>query len=249
MSLFNIKNILLLCFMVFGVFCLDREFANKLGKAAITYGSSLRLEHVASKTYQHSADIKYGAGSGGQTVTGFNESADEFNSLWILKEGHNQPVKSTLKQLRCGDIIRLEHVSTHRNLHCSDHKSSIGNKWEVSAFGDQGKGDDNDSWKVFCDGWKYDNEIIKGADIFHLIHVKKDAWLYAHQNYHYNQRNCGYNCPIMNNLEISGDDDKSYFTKWKVYSGIILLNDPEIDSNVTETPNYEKDEEQFEVDL
>jgi len=37
--------------MVFGVFCLDREFANKLGKAAITYGSSLRLEHVASKTY------------------------------------------------------------------------------------------------------------------------------------------------------------------------------------------------------
>lgn len=245
----KIKFILVLSVLAYGVLCQDREFMTKMNKSAITYGSSLRIEHVASKFYLHSNQVKYGSGSGGQSVTGFNESADDFNSLWLLKEGHNKPAKSTLEKLKCGDIIRLEHVPTRKNLHASDHKSSISSKWEISGFGELGEGDENDSWEIKCDGWKYDKEVIRGSDIFHLKHVKKETWLYAHQNYFYHRGNCGYQCPIMNNLEISGDDDKGYFTKWKFHSGILMLNDPEIDSNVTESPNYAVDEEQFDVDL
>ena len=138
----------------------------------------------------------------------------------------------------------MEHVETKKNLHVStDYRASISTtKWEVSCFGDNGEGDEYDSWEVSCDGWKYDKEFVKGSDVFHLKNVKKDAYLYGHNNYVYNRQNCGYQCPIMGNLEISADDDTGHFTKWRVHSGILMLNDPEIDSIVTENPDYDKDD-------
>jgi dolichyl-phosphate-mannose--protein O-mannosyl transferase len=176
---------------------------------------------VASGHYLHSHDIKYGSGSGGQSVTGFNIE-DEFNSLWVLKEGHGMAAKATLEKLKCGDVVRLEHAETKRNLHASDEKAGISGKWEISCFGENGEGDAYDSWKLECDGWRSNGDVILGNEGFNLRNVKKDTFLYSHVNHRYNQRNCGYNCPIMGSLEISAEDDMSYFTKWRVNSVIVL---------------------------
>ncbi len=40
----------------------------------------------------HSHDVKYGSGSGQQSVTGMQVNTD-YNSLWTIKEGHNMEMK------------------------------------------------------------------------------------------------------------------------------------------------------------
>lgn len=45
------------------------------------------------------------------------------------------------EKVLCGDPIRLEHVLTKRNLHSHDFISPVSNKFEVSAFGEDGNGD------------------------------------------------------------------------------------------------------------
>lgn len=41
----------------------------------------------------HSHSVDYPLGSGFQSVTGFNMDND-YNSLWTIKEPHNEPVKT-----------------------------------------------------------------------------------------------------------------------------------------------------------
>lgn len=41
----------------------------------------------------HSHNVNYPLGSGQQSVTGFSMDND-YNSLWTIKEPHNEPVKT-----------------------------------------------------------------------------------------------------------------------------------------------------------
>ena len=50
----------------------------------VTCGSIFKLRHVASLFRLHSHDIKYGSGSGQQSVTSVPQ-IDDMNSLWVLK--------------------------------------------------------------------------------------------------------------------------------------------------------------------
>jgi len=72
------------------------------------------------------------------------------NSLWILKEGEGEEPKSVNEPLRCGDIIRLEHVNTAKNMHLNNINAHISGWKEVSGFGDNGNGNIDDNWRVFC---------------------------------------------------------------------------------------------------
>ena len=55
---------------------------------------------------------------------------------------YSQPIK-------CGQTIRLTHVTTDKNLHSHHFQSPLSHNLEVSAFGDEGEGDEGE-----C-GWKY----------------------------------------------------------------------------------------------
>jgi dolichyl-phosphate-mannose--protein O-mannosyl transferase len=44
----------------------------------------IKLKHLASGFRLHSHDIKYGSGSGQQSVTGF-PNIDDANSLWVIR--------------------------------------------------------------------------------------------------------------------------------------------------------------------
>jgi dolichyl-phosphate-mannose--protein O-mannosyl transferase len=52
----------------------------------ITCGSVLKLQNVQEKVRLHSHDVKYGSGSGQQSVTGMPNS-DDVNSHWQILGG------------------------------------------------------------------------------------------------------------------------------------------------------------------
>lgn len=44
--------------------------------------------------------------------------------------------------IKCGQTIKLTHVNTGRNLHSHHFQSPLSHNLEVSAFGEDGSGDD-----------------------------------------------------------------------------------------------------------
>ncbi|KXJ13379.1 protein O-mannosyl-transferase 2 isoform X2 [Exaiptasia diaphana] len=105
-----------------------------------------------------------------QQVTGYSHKDD--NNKFIIKKAYeeydsNKPVEF----VKDGDWIRLEHVSTKRNVHSHNEKPPLTkHHMQVTAYGENGKGDANDFWKI---------EVISGGGdriktvktIFRLIHV------------------------------------------------------------------------------
>ena len=72
--------------------------------------------------------------------------------------------------MKCGDVIRLEHVNTNKNLHSHKVQSWITKRGteEVSCFGRDGRGDQQDDWVIECDK-KSKGDVIYGYCIFCLI--------------------------------------------------------------------------------
>ena len=53
--------------------------------------------------------------------------------------------------MQCGQTIRFMHLATRRNLHCHHFSSPLSNNLEVSAFGENGDGDEGDyGFLVLC---------------------------------------------------------------------------------------------------
>jgi dolichyl-phosphate-mannose--protein O-mannosyl transferase len=88
----------------------------------------------------HSHAIAYGSGSGQHSVT-THGSADDQGGFWILKEPHRTHACEVGKEIKCGDHIRFQHLSTGKNLHSHLFKSPLTNNQEVSGFGENGEGD------------------------------------------------------------------------------------------------------------
>jgi dolichyl-phosphate-mannose--protein O-mannosyl transferase len=83
----------------------------------------------------------------------------------------------TGQAVKCGDLIRLEHNLTGRNLHShAGFYSPLSNNQEVSAFGDGGDGDMGDDWEIDCNkNYSYGEisevgDVVKGTTMFHLKH-------------------------------------------------------------------------------
>nr|XP_012149047.1 PREDICTED: stromal cell-derived factor 2 isoform X2 [Megachile rotundata] len=121
------------------------------GTPHVTCGSVLKLMNVDHKVRLHSHDIKYGSGSGQQSVTGITAKEDG-NSYWLVKaEARKQCTRGV--PIKCGDIIS--------------------GKQEVSAYGDnKGEGDNGDNWLLVCQSefWNRDEPIM-------LKHVDTDTYL------------------------------------------------------------------------
>lgn len=104
--------------------------------------TSLSL-HSHARQYEHPDSSKQ------QQVTAYSASNDD--DYWIVKGPHNFPESyKTGEVVRNGDIIRLEHMSTSKNLHSHNgFPAPVSNdQHEVTAFGEDGIGDINDNWKV-----------------------------------------------------------------------------------------------------
>lgn len=144
----------------------------------VTFGRTLKLSHVFTGYTLHSHPATYGhpGSSGQQQVTCFGGSDD--NDLWaIAGPDGTDPGYRAGQAVRHGDVVRLRHVLTGRNLHShSGHPSPVTRQQEVTAYGENGVGDGNDSWVVEVDG----GGTWTAARRVRLVHVATGVALHSH---------------------------------------------------------------------
>lgn len=187
----------------------------------VTYGSAVKLMHVPSKFRLHSHQIKWGSGSGQQSVTGFQGHSDP-NSLWQLAEAYGAQAARPGTTIKCGDTIRMQHAQTKHFLHSHLHSSPLTHRQEISCYGDeQGQSSDSgDNWRVECKAgqteWKRDAPVS-------FLHVDTGKRLYTRRADMFDQNNCR-NCPIQGQLELSAHQVPATDAnaKWIVEDGVFF---------------------------
>nr|CAG4637371.1 EOG090X0E0P [Ceriodaphnia reticulata]SVE73206.1 EOG090X0E0P [Ceriodaphnia reticulata] len=173
----------------------------------VTCGSAIKLQNLAYKIRLHSHDVKYGSGSGQQSVTG-TDTTDDVNSHWAILGPLNQTCKRG-EPVECGATIRFQHLTTRKFLHSHLFSSPLSGSQEVSAFGENGVGDTGDYWKVVCDGdfWERDDSVA-------FRHVDTNAYLASSGH--------AYGRPINGQLEIVGVTRLDSSCHWQTAEGLFV---------------------------
>ncbi|XP_071550076.1 stromal cell-derived factor 2-like [Panulirus ornatus] len=192
-----------------GALCFVSLFMCVCGRGTqhVTCGSVVKLYNAYYKVRLHSHDVKYGSGSGQQSVTGTPQQEDH-NSNWLIKGVAKKPCKRG-EPVACGQTIRLEHLPTRKNLHSHLFSSPLSDKQEISAFGEEGEGDSGDEWMVICDGeeWgRHQNIMVR--------HVDTDVYLGVTGQQ--------YGRPIHGQNEVVGLARPGVQAKWQTMEGVFI---------------------------
>jgi dolichyl-phosphate-mannose--protein O-mannosyl transferase len=201
---------------------------------AVTCGSVVKLTHVETSAasdggnfFLSSEQKNLGSGSGQQIVTAV-ENPTTLNTMWWIREpnggettraGDAACSHGTASPIQCGQIIRLTHLETLRNLHSHNVKSPLSRQQEVSGYGQgDGNGDDGDDWKVICSAsnakyWRREAKV-------YLQHVDSGKFLGASSSVKFTHQNCGHNCPIMNHAEVFARSSQDQYGAWFVEAGV-----------------------------
>ncbi|KAG8188344.1 hypothetical protein JTE90_026961 [Oedothorax gibbosus] len=173
----------------------------------VTCGSIIKLLNNNAKVRLHSHEVKYGSGSGQQSVTAI-EDADDVNSHWVVKGKAGKLCKRG-EPVACGTTIRLEHLKTTKNLHSHHFTSPLSNNQEVSAFGENGEGDTGDHWVITCssDYWER-NGLIR------FKHADTDMWMAVSGN--------TYGRPISGQKEVCAVPYSDSNCYWKAGEGVFI---------------------------
>uniref|UniRef100_A0A667Y892 Protein O-mannosyl-transferase 2 n=1 Tax=Myripristis murdjan TaxID=586833 RepID=A0A667Y892_9TELE len=146
----------------------SRLIGNNLHNASmpeyLAYGSTITVKNLRiAGGYLHSHWHLYpeGVGAKQQQVTAYLHK--DYNNLWLVhRQDENNSEKASQSGapdlVRHGDIIRLEHKETTRNLHSHLHEAPLTKKhFQVTGYGINATGDANDLWQVeVCGGRKGD---------------------------------------------------------------------------------------------
>uniref|UniRef100_A0A0N5ADF9 MIR domain-containing protein n=1 Tax=Syphacia muris TaxID=451379 RepID=A0A0N5ADF9_9BILA len=175
----------------------------------VTCGSVIKLMNLKEGVRLHSHDVKYGSGSGQQSVTGMTE-ADDVNSHWQILA----PLKKHCRRgeaIKCGDQIRLKHLTTgcYLHSHLFNAPLSRGNQ-EISCFGKNDEGDTGDHWALSCET----GEWLRGEPVS-LKHVDTGKYL-ATSGQQYGR-------PISGQKEIVGISSITKAALWKTAEGVYMV--------------------------
>ncbi|KAJ8938509.1 hypothetical protein NQ318_005173 [Aromia moschata] len=115
----------------------------------VAYGAVITLKnHRTGGGYLHSHFHLYpeGVGARQQQITTYTHKDD--NNKWLIKKFSAEP-GDEVGIVRSGDLVRLEHVPTRRNLHSHKEQAPVTKKhYQVTGYGENGTGDANDVWRV-----------------------------------------------------------------------------------------------------
>lgn len=168
-----------------------------------------------------------GSGSGQQIVTAVS-SLTSTNTLWWIRGANDETSRADsacvggglAEPIKCGQVIRLTHLDTLKNLHSHAVKSPLSRQQEVSGFGEgDGNGDDGDDWRVVCQS---SNTYWERESMVAFQHVDSGKYLGASSTLKFTHQNCGHNCPIMDHLEVFGRSQKDTVVWWVVEMGVHL---------------------------
>ncbi|KAI9017818.1 Dolichyl-phosphate-mannose-protein mannosyltransferase-domain-containing protein [Gaertneriomyces semiglobifer] len=116
----------------------------------IAFGSRVTLKNNGhGGGLLHSHVQRYPSGSEQQQVTCYHHK--DSNNEWIVSRawGSPEPAANQTDIIKDGEVIRLVHASTNRNLHSHSVKAPITtSENEVSCYGNSTVGDVNDHWRV-----------------------------------------------------------------------------------------------------
>lgn len=193
----------------------------------ITCGSVVKFSNEAKpKVRLHSHDIKYGSGSGQQSVTAAEDQ--DTNSYWAIL-GPKTKQCNRGEPIECGSIIRLQHVQTRKFLHSHLFKSPLSSQQEVSAFGNDNESDTGDHWIIDCPG-----KVWKKNQALSLKHVDTDSWLSLSGN--------TYGRPIYGQMEVICTGSKDRLSNWKTVEGVYVQPTGQTTEPEPETVPIEHDE-------
>ncbi|CAB3246356.1 unnamed protein product [Arctia plantaginis] len=126
----------------------------------LAYGALISLKnHRTGGGYLHSHQHLYPSGVGArqQQITTYTHK-DE-NNRWQIKPYDKEQVEGVVF-VRSGDLVRLTHAQTGRNLHSHRERAPITTKhMQVTGYGEDGVGDANDVWKIIISGGKDGDEV------------------------------------------------------------------------------------------
>ncbi|PKU41730.1 protein o-mannosyl-transferase 2 [Limosa lapponica baueri] len=149
----------------------------------LAYGSVVTMKNLRmAGGYLHSHWHLYpeGIGARQQQVTAYLHK--DLNNLWIIKKRDSDAdlsdPSSPVEFVRHGDIIRLEHKETSRNLHSHQHEAPLTRKhFQVTGYGINGTGDSNDFWRIEVVGRKAGKLIKVLRSQVRLTHVATGCML------------------------------------------------------------------------
>lgn len=219
--------------LLFSLYCYPFCFAVD---DLVTIGSVIKLRHKQSGFRLHSHDVKWGSGSGQQSVTAY-DGAGDVNSYFQVKDPVNGAVSKQGSPIKCGSKVRLQHTQTKRYLHSHLFSSPISNRQEVSCFGEGGQGDRGDNWILHCVGGGIDNWVRERS--IKLQHVDTSKYLSTSSNQLFTQYNCP-NCPINGQQEVSAWKDDGDAV-WTAEEGIYFGDD----DNPTDNSNSGAHDDEF----
>ncbi|KRX43108.1 Stromal cell-derived factor 2 [Trichinella murrelli] len=163
--------------------------------------SVVKLLNVKIDRRLHSHDVRYGSGSGQQSVTGIADKDDK-GSYWVVLAAHDNICQR--------GVIRFQHSSTGCLLHShSAFACPFSGNQEVSCFGKNGIGDEGDNWIVLCDKkyWEKGDEV-------QFKHLQTDHYL--------GMSSRKYDRPIVGQNEVCAFRSDSFPTIWKAVEGIYM---------------------------
>ncbi|KAI8640021.1 Dolichyl-phosphate-mannose-protein mannosyltransferase-domain-containing protein [Parasitella parasitica] len=153
----------------------------------IAFGSNVTIKNFGyGGGLLHSHPHQYPDGSKQQQVTCY--SFKDNNNIWQIRQPRNmgnEPasahVDGEIQYVKHGDVVRLHHVFTQRNLHSHPINAPISSKhWEVSAYGNEEIGDIQDNWRVEIVQDIFDKETTQVKALttrFRLHHIYLDCVL------------------------------------------------------------------------
>jgi TIR domain/MIR domain len=158
---------------------------NPWARRPLLFGEVVKLKHRDTRSWLHSHETKYTheGGSGQEEVVAI--AGTNQNDYWLVKGPHGSPPDYRQGEVvHLGDIIRLEHLRTGRNLHSHKERAPLSSEQhEVSCFrsGDEwGIGDFNDNWRVEeIDGG---GQVWRWSSAVKLAHEATGWVLHSHKN-------------------------------------------------------------------
>jgi len=145
----------------------------------VAYGAIVSIKnHRTGGGYLHSHYHLYpeGVGARQQQITTYTHKDD--NNKWLIKKYNTEDVSDQVEILKSGDLVRLEHVQTRRNLHSHKEPAPITKKhYQVTGYGENGTGDANDVWRVIAVGCEDGTEITAVSAKIKFIHYLQSCVL------------------------------------------------------------------------
>lgn len=150
----------------------------------VAYGAVITVKnHRTGGAYLHSHWHLYpeGVGARQQQVTSYSHKDD--NNRWRIKKFNEESTADgePIEFVKNGDLVRLEHTVTERNLHSHQEKAPVTRKhYQVTCYGEKGLGDANDVFRIEFDSGKVGERLEAVKTRFKLVHYLMNCALYSH---------------------------------------------------------------------